>query len=245
MKTKTILGICLSLCAWSFTGCSDDDNADLFPEGTSSLRMMNEDNGKTLLGNSDVYITNGGNFKSNEYPLFDMGEKRGIADIGMPNFANMAPEVAVYPRHGYVICNNGDVRTFPSGEQAIRQDANVYRVYVDSWIKDKDGNNTGANVHFLLGKPDDSGQIPAWHSDIEWNFVPVKENPLVLTLPSDDIEVERLYELENYDRLDYTVQGRTITFKIINYTGTYETFQVRIRCGHIYTEAIISLKNTY
>ena len=64
MKTKTILGICLSLCVWSFAGCGDDETIDIFPEGTASLRMMNEDNGKTLLGNSDVYITNAGNFKT-------------------------------------------------------------------------------------------------------------------------------------------------------------------------------------
>ena len=74
MKTKTILGICLSLCVWSFAGCGDDETIDIFPEGTASLRMMNEDNGKTLLGNSDVYITNAGNFKSDQFPLFDVVE---------------------------------------------------------------------------------------------------------------------------------------------------------------------------
>ena len=122
MKTKTILGICLSLCVWSFAGCGDDETIDIFPEGTASLRMMNEE-----LGNSDVYITNAGNFKSDQFPLFDVGEKRGIGDIDLPGFTNMAPEVAVQPRHGYVICTADDVRSFPSGQQAICENANIYR----------------------------------------------------------------------------------------------------------------------
>lgn len=245
MKTKTILGICLSLCVWSFAGCGDDETIDIFPEGTASLRMMNEDNGKTLLGNSDVYITNAGNFTSDQYPLFDVGEKRGIGDIDMPGFANMAPEVAVQPRHGYVICEANDVRTFPSGKKAIREDASVYRVFVDSWIEDKEGNATGANVYFLLGKPDTDEGIPLWHSEIGWQYDITKGNPLELTLPSDDIEVEILSEQENYNYLAYSMRGRTLVFRIEKDTGMDAVYQVRIRCQNIYTEVSLSLKNIW
>ena len=271
MKTKTILGICLSLCVWSFAGCGDDEAIDIFPEGTASLRMMNEDNGKTLLGNSDVYITNAGNFTSDQYPLFDVGEKRGIGDIDMPGFANMAPEVAVQPRHGYVICEANDVRTFPSGKKAIREDASVYRVFVDSWIdrtfpsgkkairedasvyrvfvdswiEDKEGNATGANVYFLLGKPDTDEGIPLWHSEIGWQYDITKGNPLELTLPSDDIEVEILSEQENYNYLAYSMRGRTLVFRIEKDTGMDAVYQVRIRCQNIYTEVSLSLKNIW
>lgn len=245
MKTKTILGICLSLCVWSFAGCGDDEAIDIFPEGTASLRMMNEDNGKTLLGNSDVYITNAGNFTSDQYPLFDVGEKRGIGDIDMPGFANMAPEVAVQPRHGYVICEANDVRTFPSGKKAIREDASIYRVFVDSWIEDKDGNATGANVYFLLGKPDTDEGIPLWHSEIGWQYDITKGNPLELTLPSDDIEVEILSEQENYNYLAYSMRGRTLVFRIENDTGMDAVYQVRIRCQNIYTEVSLSLNSVW
>ena len=207
--------------------------------------MMNEDNGKTLLGNSDVYITNAGNFTSDQYPLFDVGEKRGIGDIDMPGFANMAPEVAVQPRHGYVICEANDVRTFPSGKKAIREDASVYRVFVDSWIEDKEGNATGANVYFLLGKPDTDEGIPFWDSEIEWQYDPTKGNPLELTLPSDDIEVEILSEQENYNYLAYSMRGRTLVFRIEKDTGMDAVYQVRIRCQNIYTEVSLSLKNIW
>ena len=65
MRTEKLFGILtLFLCVFCIGSCSDD-NEDLnpFPEGTSSLRMMNENNGKVTLGNSDVYITNEGNFQ--------------------------------------------------------------------------------------------------------------------------------------------------------------------------------------
>lgn len=245
MKTKTILGICLSLCVWSFVGCGDDETTDIFPEGTASLRMMNEDNGKTLLGNSDVYITNAGNFKSDQFPLFDVGEKRGIGDIDLPGFTNMAPEVAVQPRHGYVICTAADVRSFPSGQQAICENANIYRVFVDSWIEDKEGKTIGANVYFLLGKPEADEGIPFWDSEIEWQYDPTKENPLELTLPSDDIEVEILGEEQDYNYLAYSMRGRTLVFRIENPSGLDTTYQVRIRCQNIYTEVTLSLKNIW
>lgn len=80
MRTEKLFGILtLFLCVFCIGSCSDD-NEDLnpFPEGTSSLRMMNENNGKVTLGNSDVYITNEGNFKSDNFPIFDMGKKQGI-----------------------------------------------------------------------------------------------------------------------------------------------------------------------
>ena len=214
MKTKTILGICLSLCVWSFAGCGDDETIDIFPEGTASLRMMNEDNGKTLLGNSDVYITN-------------------------------APEVAVQPRHGYVICTADDVRSFPSGQQAICENANIYRVFVDSWIEDKEGKAIGANVYFLLGKPEADEGIPFWDSEIEWQYDPTKENPLELTLPSDDIEVEILGEAQDYNYLAYSMRGRILVFRIENPSGLDATYQVRIRCQNIYTEVTLSLKNIW
>ena len=104
MRTEKLFGILtLFLCVFCISSCSDDnEELNPFPDGTSSLRMMNENNGKVTLGNSDVYITNEGNFKSVGFPIFDMGKKQGISDIGLPDFINMAPEVAVLPKHGYV-----------------------------------------------------------------------------------------------------------------------------------------------
>lgn len=84
------------------------------------IKMMDEDNGGTTLGNSNVYMTSSGNFKSNNLPILDCGKKSEIGDIGLPDFTNMAPEVAVIPGHGYVICDYDNVKEFPSRKKAIR-----------------------------------------------------------------------------------------------------------------------------
>jgi hypothetical protein len=46
-----------------FVACSnDDDNTPDDPAGTVTLNMLNENNGMTELGNSDVYINKANNF---------------------------------------------------------------------------------------------------------------------------------------------------------------------------------------
>ena len=55
MKIKEIFGILLLLCTVNFISCSNDDD-DKEPEGSVALNMMNEENGKTLLGVSDCLL---------------------------------------------------------------------------------------------------------------------------------------------------------------------------------------------
>jgi len=234
MTAKTILGtFLLSLCVTAgFTSCGDDDIK--FPEGTASLRMMNEDNGQTTLGNSDVYLTRDGNFRSDQFPIFDMGKTRGISDIGMPNFENMAPEVAAQPGHGYVVCEADDVQTFPSGRKAIAQNSLVYRFYVDSWIEDKDKNITGANVQFLLGEPDEESALPAWESrlaTVTWDYDKGESATVSLKFPTADIEVLPLGNTEDQDYgLLYQVSGKTVTFYMeMNWGLTEYRFDVRYK----------------
>ena len=233
MNARNILGIfLLSLFATvGFTGCSDDNDIK-FPEGTSSLRMMNEDNGQTLLGNSDVYLTRNGNFRSNQFPIFDMGKTRGISGIDMPNFENMAPEVAAQPGHGYVLCVADDVMTFPSGRKAIAQNVEVYRFYMDSWIEDKDKNIIGANVQFLLGTPDEKDELPAWDTRLEtvvWDYDKGQSSSVSLKFPTEDIEIQPLDNTEDQNyALVYNVSGKTVTFTMdMNWGFTEYRFNVR------------------
>ena len=102
---------------------------------------------------------------------------------------------------------------------------------------------TGANVCFLLGKPETDEEIPLWDSEIEWQYELTKEQPLELTLPSDDIEVEILDGQGDYNHLSYTTRGRTLTFRIDSYNGLDTTCRVRIRSQRIYTELSLVLKN--
>lgn len=122
MKNHKLFGaIACSVIALTISSCGKEDKTERFPEGTSMIKMMDEDNGGTTLGNSDVYMTSSGNFKSNNLPILYCGKKSGIGDIGLPDFTNMAPEVAVMPGHGYVICDSDNVKEFPSRKrQSVR-----------------------------------------------------------------------------------------------------------------------------
>lgn len=239
--------LALMTCAFCVMSCNkDDEEIDLFPAGTSSLRMMNEDNGKTLLGNSDVYITKEGNFASDRFPLFDMGEKNGIGDIGMPDFINMAPKVAVQLKHGYVICSDDKVHTFASKRKAIARDEMVYRVFVDSWIQDKDGNAVGANVRFLLGTPlSEEGALPAWGINIgslSWNYEQnANSNSIRVPLSSNDAEVEFITQHAD-EYIAYTVDRNTLSFTLKNEWWPGGDYQLRIRSGQVYTEVTVTLR---
>lgn len=102
MKNHKFFGaIACSVIALTISSCGKEDKIERFPEGTSMIKMMDEDNGGTTLSNSNVYMTSSGNFKSNDLPILDCGKKSGIGDIGLPDFTNMAPEVAVIPGHGF------------------------------------------------------------------------------------------------------------------------------------------------
>lgn len=247
MKTEKLFGIlALLFCTFFMNSCGDDDEPNPFPEGTSFLRMMNEDNGQTALGNSDVYITNAGNFRSDQFPIFDMGKKQGISDIDVPDFTNMAPEVAAQPGHGYVICAPQDVYTFNSRKKAIREDADMYRVFVDSWIKNEDGQQTGANVYFLLGKPiqDKNAPMPEYESNIgllAWNDVENKSQEISLSFSSDDIEV--VFDDENSTKvISYSIDNHTLVFRRINpvYPDN-SNHRVFIRHKNVYTRVYITV----
>ena len=64
MKNHKLFGaIACSVIALTMSSCGKEDKIERFPEGTSMIKMMDEDNGGTTLGNSNVYMTSSGNFK--------------------------------------------------------------------------------------------------------------------------------------------------------------------------------------
>ena len=106
MKTKQLFGILLFLCSIGFVSCGDDDdNKD--PEGSVMLNMMNEGNGKTLLGASDVYINNSNNFKTSTCYIADVGATSGLGAPVKLSLDNLAKEIAVVPGHLYHIYGDG------------------------------------------------------------------------------------------------------------------------------------------
>ncbi len=244
----TVGAVICSLLAVAASSCEKADKVERFPEGTSMIRMMNEENGKTELGNSDLYITSSGNFRSERFPIMDCGATDGIGGIGLPDFMNMAPEVAVIPGHGYVVCSSDDIHTFPSRKKAIAENAQMYRVYADSWITDDKGKTVGANVYFLLGMPPERGNMPKMNSSTEqltWEEWNNKSREISLELPSEDIEAQT--SDDKYGILDYAARGKTLTFRLSHSPASYEVtnYNVRIRSGRIYTEIVIPVDYSY
>ena len=82
MNTKKIVGIfLLSLCTMCFVNCSDDDTPD-DPADTITLNMLNEHNGKTYLGESNVYINEANNFITSKNFISDVGNGAGVVSTG-------------------------------------------------------------------------------------------------------------------------------------------------------------------
>ena len=76
MKNHKLFGAIVgSVIAMTMSSCGKSDKIERFPEGTSMIKMMDEDNGGTTLGNSNVYMTSSGNFKSNNLPILDCGRR--------------------------------------------------------------------------------------------------------------------------------------------------------------------------
>ena len=153
---------------------------------------------------------------------------------------NMAPEVAVIPGHGYVICNSENVIAFPSRKKAIREDALMYRVYVDSWIQ-QDGKDVGANVYFLLGNPLEHGQMPEMNSGLgtlSWDMENNKSRTISVKLPSEDIEVDGGFEI-----LTCSSKGRNLTLSLSHSPMSYDIGNQRIliRSGMVYTSVNVSI----
>lgn len=223
-------------------GCEKSEKVERFPEGTSMLKMMNEDNGGTRLGNSDVHITSAGNFRSGSMPIMDCGETDGIGGIGLPDFMNMAPEVAVIPGHGYVICPSDAVRTFPSRKKAIIENELIYRVFVDSWITSEE-KTVGANVYFLLGTPLKSGQMLQTGSNIgtlSWDDSSYSSRTVSISLPDEDIEVQGANKI-----LTFSTRGKTLTVGLSSRPFDYETgdYSFLLRSGRVYTQVSVSVQN--
>lgn len=244
MKIKATGIITLLACAAMLGGCKKEESINLFPDGTASLNMMNEKNGKTLLGNSDVYLTEAGNFKSLSFQISDMGPKRGIGDIEVPDFKNMAREVAAEPGHGYMIYRTFDILDFGRNKNAISQRAQVYRVFVDSWIKDENGEVTGARVRFLQGRPDEKSILPEYGSTagkLTWDYDAGCSNTLSIALSSSDPEDTDIGVFTDNVNVSYSISENKVHFKLIWPAGPNE-YLIQLRHKNIFTEFEIEVE---
>lgn len=137
-----ILGLCLTAFAAS---CGDDEQVSA---SVASLNMLNEDNGKTLLDETGIYINSSMNFHSNSWQIVDMGMVCGFPVKQVPNLSNLSNEVGVLSNHQYVCCASERTLTFPSHKNAYEIESKYYQMRVSSFLE-KDNHQIGAVVEYM------------------------------------------------------------------------------------------------
>ena len=234
MNIRHLLGVLsLSLCFMSLISCGDDDIKD--PDDTITLNMLNEKNGKTLLGTSDVYINNSNNFKTHSCYIVGMGEASGLGANLQLQLNKLAQEVAVIPGHLYQIYDENVFRDFPSGNVAILVGTGYYKAYVVSSIVN-DNITTGATVKYALASHE-APEIPEYKTLI--GSIDQTGESIEYTLPKDVECVFNDYLDGEKDAFDIQLTDGKLTITLLKSInkiyGPYGTYGMYIRLGSAFT----------
>lgn len=243
MRMKHLFGIAwLFLCIISFVGCSDDDETKE-PEGSVTLNMMNEENGKTLLGESDVYINKSNNFKTSSCQIADMGKASGLGASAKIQLDNTSQEVAVIPNHLYHIYLRNTMQSFPSGNKAVMIGSGYYKAYVMAPIT-QENSTTGATLKYVLAYPQTNG-LPEY--DTVMGRVNNVGDCIEYPLPKD---AELLFsDYLDQEKQSFDIQiinGKlkiTLLTSIDKYSGPYGDYEMYIRSGSTFTYAMFKAGN--
>lgn len=230
LKTFGILLMSVSL----ITSCNKDDNY-AEPMDVVTLNMNDEANGKTRLGQSDVYINKSNNFQTSLALIADLGSQRGIGTQIEPQLGTLATEVAVIPGHLYQIFPYNSVRTFPSGVSATKVGEPYYKTYVVSQLKNND-KVVGALVQYVLTYPDSKGLLKA---DTKIGTIQGYGKSISIPIPNgaeciwgDDVML--MFDIStNNNTLRMTPKSNAVLK-----TGTYKGY---IRVDNIFTTVLLNV----
>lgn len=235
MKTKKLIGIFfLSLCTFWFSSCNDDEAIE-DPADTITINMLNENNGKTFLGRSNVYINEANNFYSTSNFIADVGNGQGVGAKVPLSLTSLTQEVAVTPGHIYQIFDRNILMDFPSGNRAIQVGASFYQAYVVSTISEKDI-ITGAIVKYT-SITTESNQLPEYEHNL--GVLHQIGNKVEITLPpNSEYYIDEHYG-ENKDsfNIEYIRNKLVLTLaKSPNQiSGPYGVYDIYIRLNNIFT----------
>lgn len=217
-----------------FIACSsDDDDTPNDPIGTVTLNMLNEDNGQTVLGNSDVYIDNGNNFYSPSCLLSSLGKKNGLGSVSDILLIGGTNTVAIEPGNAYQVFNSGVVKEFPSGKLALSIGSNYYNVYIVSQMK-QENTVIGANVKFaLMDVP--TNDLPKLNSNIgTLDHLNANQQEITIELPTSDFEYEANFN-NLFNVYEHEKTGNKLTIKLISYYMPMDfSFYIRIKDSYTY-----------
>lgn len=233
MKKSLLFRLLLVVTAFSVLSCSDDDNMHDVPDPTM-LNMLNEANGRTILGNSDVYINKANNFKTNSCLIATLGETKGIgADVSPRVGDGLVQETAVLPNHLYQVFDRETLRDFPSGKRAVMLGPSYYQVYIKSVIT-KEDETIGALVQFAPLYPDPQG-LPEYGSTI--GEVRSGGDVVEKQFPSD---AEFYYP--DVDGIEVTTAGGKLTVTVYYWDrNDQDNYPIYIRRGNVYTQVLVKM----
>lgn len=209
------------------SSCSKDDPAPGDPAGTVTLNMLNEQNGKTVLANSGVYINQADNFYGGSSCLIaDAGPVSGVGALGEPALPGLSTQVAATPGHGYFFCDPGTVVEFPSGAFAMTVGASYYKVYVASWLAD----GKGAVVKYLSAKVSED-YLPDYDAMI--GTLNGMDESLRIELPTDDFEYYESFDAEGM--LSFEREWYALVIRLRDGATPNGNYPVYLRAGGSYT----------
>lgn len=232
--SKLFLFSAVLVFAASFVSCSsDDENTPDDPVGTVTLNMLNENNGQTELGNSDVYINSANNFYSSSCMLSSLGKMNGLGSISDILLIGGTNTIAVEPGNAYQVFNSGVIKEFPSGKLALSIGSNYYNVYVVSQMKEENV-VIGANVKFvLMDVPGNS--LPPLNSNIgTLNHLNANEHEITIELPTPDFEYEASFN-NVFNKFEHKKDGNKLIVKLVEYEGIPQNIGFFIRIKESYT----------
>lgn len=237
MEKNLLFGLLLVANVFLATSCSgDDDSEDL--QNITTLNMLNEGNGRTRLGNSDIYITGENNFSTSSCLLVELGEAGGIGKVVPPRLGDgLVRKAAVLPGYLYQAFDEDAVKVFPSGKAAVMAGAAYYLFYVGSAImKDLPGTgspaNVGAVVKYASVYPDPQ-DLPGYGKTVL--DVNSANNTVEMRFP-DDVE----FDYQPNEKFDVQAVGGKITVTC-NYSYYRDEYPIYVRRGDVFTNLVVRI----
>lgn len=237
-KTLILLSAILSLA--SLTGC-DTNNTNSQPIETTTLNMHNEDNGKTFLGTTDVYINNANNFTSSSFVFTSLGRQGSISIPTTPKLSNLVTEIAVEAQTGYQIFDKSCIRKFPSGQIAVFEGAVFCYVYVNNLITNDEDKTIGAQVEFASMYPN-SETLPPYGEYIHTFTGETEEFEYQLS-PNFEYVIDSSWASHRDFQIELT--DKTLKIKLLvspNEHNNFGPYPIYIRDGIVYTIIYIDVK---
>lgn len=235
---KLLLPLLLAAFAVGVSSCSDDKIPG-DPEGTVTLNMMDESNGKTMLDDSGIYIDKAQNFVSGDNcVLFALGKVGGLGAVAPKSLVTGASAAAVQAGHGYVAVRPGVLMSFPSGKHAMPiggQKMNYLKIYVVSPLTEE-SRTVGAAIRYVTDLPKPY-KLPEYGSTvlrIDRSNYDHLEQEVSLSLPAGD--VEHVFDDDGY-AIECERRGGKLVFRLGDWFSN--RFELFLRINESYTRVYV------